>query len=120
MNFVNEQNNVFSCDNFGNYALETLLKFTTILSAREHRGYVDRPNFFVFERRWHIFEGYKLRQTLDNSGFAHARIAQNQRIILLAARKNLDNALDFFVTPDNRIKTLFQGFLHQIFPVAQK
>ena len=43
------------------------------------------------------------RQAFGDGGLAHAGIAHEQRIVLLAAAENLDGALDFGVAADQGI-----------------
>ena len=54
------------------------------------------------------------RQAFGDGGLAHAGIAHEQRIVLLAAAENLDGALDFGGAADQRIDPARLGLLVQI------
>ncbi len=44
------------------------------------------------------------RQAFGDGGLAHARFADQNRIVLGAAGQHLDGAADFLVAPDHRIE----------------
>ena len=45
-----------------------------------------------------------LRQALGDGGLAHARLADQHRVVLLAAREDLDDALDLVLAADDRVE----------------
>ena len=51
----------------------------------------------------HVAHDNAARETLGDGRLAHARIAHEERVVLLAPTENLDGALDFGATPDQRI-----------------
>ena len=53
-------------------------------------------------------------QAFDDGGFADARLADEHRVVLGAARKHLDHAPDLFVASDHRIELALRGQLRQI------
>ena len=59
----------------------------------------------------------RLGQAFDDGGFADARLADEHRIVLGAARKHLDHAPDLFVAADHRIQLALGGELREIAPV---
>ena len=48
-----------------------------------------------------------LRQTFDDGGLAHAGFAEQHRVVLRAAAKNLDDALDLVFAADHGIHLAF-------------
>ena len=62
----------------------------------------------------HVAVGDALRQALDDGRLAHARLADQHRIILGAAAKNLNDALDFAVAAHQRIELAFERRLRQV------
>ena len=50
-----------------------------------------------------------LGEAFGDGGLAHARIADEQRIVLAAAAQNLDRALDFGIAPDQRVGLALRG-----------
>ncbi len=54
------------------------------------------------------------RETFDDGGLADAGLADEHRIVLGAARENLDRAADLLVAADHRIELAVAGSLGQI------
>jgi hypothetical protein len=61
---------------------------------------------------------HALRQALDDGGLAHARVADQGRVVLGAAGKDLHDAADLFVTSDDRVELALAGRGGQIAPVT--
>src|SRR5207245_2605422 len=55
-----------------------------------------------------------LRESLDNGRLAHARLADQDGIVLGAAAQNLNNALDFVLAPYQRIQRTFRRRLRKV------
>ena len=55
----------------------------------------------------HIATGNFLSKTLDNRRFSDARFAKENRVVLRAAAKDLDDALDFVLTSDDGVHLAF-------------
>src|SRR5208282_1958119 len=53
-------------------------------------------------------------QTLDDRGLAHAGLANQHRIVLGAARQDLDGATDFLVAPDHRVELAVASSLGEV------
>ena len=54
------------------------------------------------------------RQSLGDGGLAHARLADEQRVVLAPAAQHLDAALDLGVAPDQRVDLSIGRLLHQV------
>ena len=61
-------------------------------------------SFLSFEALRHVAVDDALRQALDDRGLADARLADQHRIVLGAARQHLDGAADLLVAADHRIE----------------
>ena len=59
-----------------------------------------------------------MREALDNGGLAHTRLANQHGIIFRTPGKDLDDATDFFVAPDDGIELAASRLLGQIASVA--
>jgi hypothetical protein len=68
----------------------------------------------VREERRNIAIGDALREAFDDSGLAHAGLADQYRIVLGAAAQNLNDALDFVFAPDEWIQRAFRSRLRQV------
>lgn len=56
----------------------------------------------------------ELRQAFDHGGFAYARLADEQRVVLLAAREHLHHAFDFGRTTDNGVELARLGLRSKV------
>ena len=57
-------------------------------------------------------------EALDDRRLAHARLADQHRVVLRPPREDLDDAADFLVAADHRIELALPGPLDQVDPVA--
>ena len=60
----------------------------------DERREVERVELLVLDRLGHLVGGDALRETLDDGGLADARLADEHRVVLGAARQDLHDALD--------------------------
>ena len=96
------------------HALEALLELAAILGAGHQRAHVQRHNPLALDAIGHIAGDDPLGQPLDNRRLADARLADQRRVVLGAARKNLDHAIDLVRAADHRIEPAGLGHLGQI------
>ncbi len=75
---------------------------------------IQGKDAFVGEERWDFAVGNALGQAFNNGGLAHARFANQHRIIFGAAAENLDDAVDFAIAADQRIELAVHGGLGQV------
>ena len=101
--FVNEQNNVLRAADFIHHRLDALFKLAAIFRARDHERQVERDDALVAQQIGHVAFGDFLRQPFDDGRLAHAGFAEQHRIVLRPAAKNLDDALDFVLAADDRV-----------------
>ena len=110
--FVDEQDDALGArGDFLQYRLEALLEFAAIFAAGQEGAEIERQQFLVFEALRHIAIDDALRQALDDRGLADPRLADQDRIVLGAARQHLDRAADLLVAADDRVElALSRGF----------
>ena len=72
----------------------------------------------VFERLGHVAGHDALGQPLDDGGLAHARLADQHRIVLGPPRQHLHHAPDLLVPADHRVELALPGELGQVPAVA--
>src|SRR5207247_531608 len=58
--------------------------------------------------------GDSLREPLDDGGLADAGLADQHRVVLLAAREDLHDPLDLGLATDDRIQLPFRGLLREV------
>ena len=114
VHLVDKQDNVVGFGRLLDHVLEALLKLTAILGARDKTRQVERPDILVHKILGHIASSNLLRQALDDSRLAHAGIAQDKRIVLGAARKDLHHALDFLFAANHGVELAVARLLREV------
>ena len=101
---VNEQDDLALAGNdLLEEGLEPVLELAAILGAGDHRAQVHRHQPLVLEGLRHVAADDAPGQPLGDGGLAHARLADEHRVVLGAARQHLHDAADFLVAADDRI-----------------
>ena len=114
VHLIDKQDDVVGLGGLLDHVLEALLKLTAILGARDKTRQVERPDILVHEVLGHVASSNLLRQALDDSRLAHAGIAQDKRIVLGAARKDLHHALDFLFAANHGIELAVARLLREV------
>ena len=114
MQLVDEQDHVLRAANLVHHRLDPLFELTAVLRAGDHQSEIERDDFFVSQQFRHVAVGDFLGEPFRDRGFADARFTEQHRIVLRAAAKNLDHALDFIMPADNGIEFAFLGELSQV------
>ena len=114
MDLVDEQQHVAGVHDLLDDLLQTLLELAAVLRAGHERRHVQRDEALVAQDVGHLVGHDELRQALGDGGFAHTGLAQNERVVLLAAREDLHDAFDFRRAADDRIQLALAGLLGEI------
>ena len=114
MQFVDKDDGVLILHQFFHDGFQPLFKLAAILGARHDQRKIERQNALIGQERWHVAIGDLLRQTFDDSGLTHARLTDQNRIVLGAAAQNLDDAFHFTIAPDQRIERSIHSGLGQV------
>ena len=102
---VDEQNDApFFLRHFLQHRLQALFKFTTVLGARQQARHVEHQHLLVLQRVGHLAGHDALGQAFDDGGLAHARLADQHRVVLAAPLQHLDGAADLVVAADHRVQ----------------
>jgi hypothetical protein len=96
------------------HGLQALLELAAVLGSGQQGGHVERQHALVLERVGHLAVDDTLREALDDGGLAHARLADQHRVVLGAALQDLDGAADLVVAADHRIELAGAGALGQV------
>src|SRR6266566_539545 len=96
------------------HLLQPLLELAPILGARDHAGEVELDDPPFGECLWDLVVDDSLRDPLDDRGLADAGIADQRRIVLRAAREDLDRLLDLVGAADHRVELALARLLGQI------
>jgi hypothetical protein len=89
---------------FLEHGLEALLELAAEFGAGDQRAHVERDDALVLQALRDVAADDALRQPFDDGGLADARLADQHRIVLGAAREHLDDAADLLVAADHRIE----------------
>ena len=104
----------FSACDFAEHGLQPLLELAAIFRAGDQRAHVERHQPLFLQRFRHVAIDDAQRQAFGNRRLADARFADQHRIVLGAAREDLDGAADLVVTADDRVELAFAGFRRQV------
>ena len=103
VDFVDEQDGVRVRLQLLQHLLQPLLEVAAIAGAREQRAHVEREHGGGRQHFRHFAIDDALGKPFRDRGLADAGIADEQRIVLLAAAQHLDRAVDFGIAADDRI-----------------
>ena len=96
------------------HGLEPLLELAAVLGAGDQRAHVQRDDALVLQPFGHVAAHDALRQPLDDGGLAHARLADEHRVVLGAPAEDLDDAADLLVAADDRVELAAARHLGQV------
>ena len=97
--------------------LQAFLKLAAELCARNERTHVERVERLILQRFRHIARHDAACQPLDNRRLADARLADEHRVVLRAARQDLDRAANLLVAADHGIDLALLRRIREIAPV---
>ena len=92
-----------------NDRLEALLELTAKLRPRHQRAEVELEDALVFEGIGHVAADHPLGEPLDDGRLSHARIADEDGVVLGASGEHLHDAADLLVTADDRVELVAAG-----------
>ena len=117
MDLVDEDDEVGALAQLLEDPLQALLELAAVLGAGDHQREVERDHALLRQRHRHAAGDDALRQTLDDGGLAHAGLAQQDRVVLGAARQDLDDAVELLLPSDQRIEGALRGERGEVAPV---
>ena len=89
---------------FLEHGLQPVLELAAVLGAGDQRPQVEGDHALVLERLRDVALHDALGEALDDRGLADARLADQHRVVLGAARQHLHHAADLVVAADHRIE----------------
>ena len=111
---VDEDDGVLILHQLLHDGLQALFELAAILGAGHDQGKIQRQDALVGQERRHVALGDALGQAFHDGGLAHARLADQHRVVLGAAAQDLDHALQFVIAADQRIERVVHGGLGQV------
>ena len=85
------------------HRLQPLLELTAVLRAGDHRCEIERDEGLAHEACRDVALDDSPRKALNDSGLADAWLADENRVVLRAAREHLDGAAHLLVAADDRV-----------------
>ena len=96
------------------HGLEAVLELAAVLGAGDQRAEVERDHALVLQALGHVAGDDALGQPFDDGGLAHARLADQHRVVLGAPREHLHHAADLLVAADHGIELAGAGDLGEV------
>ena len=85
MELVDEEDDVAPLHDLLHHLLQPLLELAAVLRAGDEGGQVERVDLLVLQQLGHLVGGDAVGEALDDGGLADARLADQHRVVLLAA-----------------------------------
>ena len=98
----------------GEDRFQPLLELAPVFGAGQQRADVERDHAPVAQALRHVAVDDPLRQPLDDRRLADAGVADQHRVVLGAAREDLDHAADLLVAADHRVELAGLGLGGQV------
>ena len=112
--FVDEDDRVLALHQFLHDGLQPFFELPAIFRSGDDQRQIERENPLVREERRHVAIRDALRQPFHDRRLAHARLADQDRVVLRAPAQNLNGALELAVAADQWIELSFHRRLRQI------
>ena len=110
VDLVDEQDDLpFLLGKVRQHRLQPLLELAAELGARDQRAHVEREHALVLDPLGHLAVDDALGEPLDQGGLAHARLADDDGVVLGAPLQHLDGAADLVVAADDRVDLALLG-----------
>ena len=111
---VDEQDDVAALGDLLHHLLQALLELTAVLRAGDERREVEGVDLLALQEVGHLVRGDALREALDDGGLADARLADQHRVVLRAAREDLHDPLDLGLAADDRVELALGRELREV------
>jgi hypothetical protein len=116
--FVDEHDDLtIGALHFFQHGLQSIFELTAILRTRYQSAHVESEDTLVLEVLRNVSQHDAVSKAFDDGGLADARFTDEHRVVLAAARKNLDDSTDLGVASDDRIDLAFASQLDKILAV---
>ena len=114
MDFIDEHNGAGTGLDLLHHRFQPLLEIAAVAGAGQKRSHVELVDGAVQQDFGDFAVDDLAGQALGDGGLADARVADEQRIVLLTAAEDLDGAVDLLLAADQRVDLAFAGFLVEV------
>ena len=101
---------------FLQHGLEALFEFPPEFRPRDQRAQVQGDDAFVLHALGHVPAHHPLGESFHDGRLAHARLADQHRVVLGAPAQHLHHPPDFLIPSDHRVQLAGLGHFGQIAP----
>ncbi len=114
VDLVDEEHHAGVLAGLGDDGLQALLELAAVLGARHHEAEVQGVDALVHQAGRHQALVDLLGQALHDGRLAHARLAQQDGVVLPATAEDLDDALDLRLPADEVVEDAALGHLREV------
>ncbi len=114
MELVDEEDDVAALGDLLHHLLEALLELAAVLRAGDEGCEVERVDLLALQQLGHLVVADAGGEALDDGGLADARLADQHRVVLRAAREDLHHALDLGLAADDGVELALGGELGEV------
>src|SRR5207302_5909072 len=114
VDFFDEQDGVLERFQLLYHRFDALFEIAAVTRAGDQRAHIERVYGAVLQDFRNFALDDLARKAFGNGGFADARIADKQRVVLAAAAENLDRTIDFRLAADQGIDAPFARLVVEI------
>ena len=114
VDLVDEEQRLLRAAQLLEQLLHPLLELAPELRPGHQRGDVEREEALARQRVGHLARDDAQGQPLDDGALAHARLADEHRVVLLAARENLHDAFNLLLASHHGVDFAVAGQLREV------
>ena len=111
---VDEEDRVLGAADLVHHRLDPLLELAAVLRAGDHHRQVEHDDAAVGQQFGDVAFDDALGEALDDGRLAHARLAQQDGVVLRSPAEDLHRPLDFLLAADHRVELALAGQFGQV------
>ncbi len=111
---IEEEYDVLRLADLLHHGLQALLELAAVLRTGYEGSQVELQQALVHEHVGHVVGDDLLGQPLDDGRLAHARLPDEDGIVLGTTGEDLDDPLDLLLAPDDGVELRFSGQLSEV------
>ena len=114
VDLVDEEDDVAASADFLEDLLQAFFEVTAVARAGDQRAHIEAVDLLVLDGFGHVAGNDCLGETFDNGGLTDARLADQNGVVLRAAREDLHDALHLSAAANHRVELVFAGSLGEV------
>ena len=114
VNLVDEQDDVTARANLLQDLLQALLEVAAVARTRNQRAHIEAVNLLILDGLGHVAVHDRLGEALDDRRLTDTGLANQDRVVLRAARQDLHDALHLDAAADDGVQLVLARGLRQV------